>query len=148
MLLKHLLQDEQGSIGLPIRMVVLTIIGLIGFAAIVASISNAPAAPRPMYAVANISSFVLPGGTGDTPPLLLTVFDNDDNSVGGANIVVWGPSRSAAAGGVTDSGGEVVIQIANISLPVGKQEGYLSIKVMADGYLDYSDGYLVKVVKT
>ena len=142
------MQDEQGSIGLPIRMVVLTIIGLIGFAAIVASISNAPAAPRPMYAVANISSFVLPGGTGDTPPLLLTVFDNDDNSIGGANIVVWGPSRSAAAGGVTDSGGEVVIQIANISLPVGKQEGYLSVKVMADGYLDYSDGYLVKVVKT
>ena len=142
------MQDEQGSIGLPIRMVVLTIIGLIGFAAIVASISNAPAAPRPMYAVANISSFVLPGGTGDTPPLLLTVFDNDDNPIGGANVVVWGPSRSAAAGGVTDSGGEVVIQIANISLPVGKQEGYLSVKVMADGYLDYSDGYLVKVVKT
>ena len=148
MLLKRLLRDEQGSIGLPIRMVVLTIIGLIGFAAIVASISNAPAAPRPMYAVANVSSFTLPGGSGGTPPLLLTVFDNDDNSVGGANIVVWGPSRSAAAGGVTNSGGEVVIQIANISLPVGKQEGYLSVKVMADGYLDYSDGYLVKVVKT
>ena len=148
MLLKRLLRDERGSIGLPMRMVVLTIIGLIGFAAIVGSISNAPAAPRPMYAVANISSFTLPDGSGDTPPLLVTVFDNDGNQIGGANVVVWGPSRSAAAGGVTDSGGEVVLQITNISLPVGKQEGYLSIKVMADGYLDYSDGYLVKVVKT
>ena len=142
------MRDERGSIGLPMRMVVLTIIGLIGFAAIVGSISNAPAAPRPMYAVANVSSFTLPGGSGDTPPLLITVFDNDDNQIGGANVVVWGPSRSAAAGGVTDSGGEVVIQVANISLPIGKQEGYISIKVMADGYLDYSDGYLVKVVKT
>lgn len=148
MILKSLLRDERGSVGLPIRMVVLTIIGLIGFAAIVGSIANAPAAPRPMYAVANVSSFTLPDGNGDTPPLLVTVFDNDDNPIGGANIVVWGPSRSAAAGGVTDSGGEVVIQIANVSLPVGKQEGYLSIKVMADGYLDYTDGYVVKVVKT
>ena len=145
---KHFLRNEQGSVGLPMRMVVLTIIGLIGFAAIVASISNAPAAPRPMYAVANVSSFTLPNGSGDTPPLLLTIFDNDDNSIGGANVVVWGPSRSTATGGITNSDGEVVVQIANISLPVGKQEGYLSVKVMADGYLDYSDGYLVKVVKT
>ena len=148
MYLKCLLRDERGSVGLPIRMVVLTIIGLVGFAAIVGSISNAPAAPRPMYAVANVSSFTLPGGSGNTPPLLITVFDNDDNQIGGANVVVWGPSRSAAVGSVTDSGGEVVIQVANISLPIGKQEGYISIKVMADGYLDYSDGYLVKVVKT
>ena len=148
MYLKRLLRDERGSVGLPIRMVVLTIIGLVGFAAIVGSISNAPAAPRPMYAVANVSSFTLPDGSGDTPPLLITVFDNDDNQIGGANVVVWGPSRSAAAGGVTDSGGEVVLQVANISLPVGKQEGYLSIKVMADGYMDYTDGYVVKVVKT
>lgn len=148
MYLKRLLRDERGSVGLPIRMVVLTIIGLVGFAAIVGSISNAPAAPRPMYAVANVSSFTLPDGSGDTPPLLMTVFDNDDNPIGGANVVVWGPSHSAAAGGVTDSGGEVVLQVANISLPVGKQEGYLSIKVMADGYMDYTDGYVVKVVKT
>ena len=146
--LKCLIHDEHGSVGLPIRMVVLTIIGLVGFAAIVGSISNAPAAPRPMYAVANVSSFTLPDGSGDTPPLLMTVFDNDDNPIGGANVVVWGPSHSAAAGGVTDSGGEVVIQVVNISLPVGKQEGYLSIKVMADGYMDYTDGYVVKVVKT
>lgn len=148
MILKSLLRDERGSVGLPIRMVVLTIIGLIGFAAIIGSIANAPAAPRPMYAVANVSSFTLPNGSGDTPKLLITVFDNDDNQISGANVVVWGPSHSAATGGVTDSGGEVVIQVANVSLPVGKQEGYLSIKVMADGYLDYTDGYVVKVVKT
>ncbi|MCL7410651.1 MAG: carboxypeptidase regulatory-like domain-containing protein [Methanosarcinaceae archaeon] len=146
--LKSLLHNEQGSVGLPMRMVVLTIIGLIGFAAIVASISNAPTVPRPMYVVANISSFALPNDSGDTPPLLLSVFDNDDISIPDANVVVWGPSHSAAAGGVTDSGGEVVIQIANISLPVGKQEGHISVKAMADGYLDYTDIYLVKVVKT
>jgi len=148
MYLKRLLRNERASVGLPMRMVVLTIIGLIGFAAIVGSISNAPVAPRPMYAVANISSFALLNGSGDTPPLLITVFDNDDNQIGGANVIVWGPSRSAAAGGITDSGGEIVIQVGNISLPVGKQEGYLSIKVMADGYMDNTDGYLVKVVKT
>ena len=147
MTLKYLLQDERGSIGLPIRMVVLTIIGLIGFAAIVGTISSAPTAPRPMYAVANISSFTVSGDNGDTPPLLITVFDNDDNPIKGANIVVWGPSHSAAAGGVTDSNGEIVLQITNISLPVGKQEGYIPIKVMADGYLDYTDGYMVKVIK-
>ncbi len=148
MLLKCLLRDERGSVGLPMRMVVLTIIGLIGFAAIVGSISNAPAAPRPMYAVANISSFALPGGSGDTPPLLISVFDNDENPISSANVVVWGPSHSVANGDVTDHSGEVVIQIANVSLPVGKQEGYISIKVMADGYPDYSDRYLVKVLKT
>ncbi|HJH31024.1 MAG TPA: carboxypeptidase regulatory-like domain-containing protein [Methanosarcinaceae archaeon] len=146
--LKHLVPDERGSVGLPIRMVVLTIIGLVGFAAIVISISNAPTAPRPIYAVANVSTFELPGGTGDTPSLLVTVFDNDNNLISNANVVVRGPSRSTAAGGVTDYSGEIVIRITNISLPVGKQEGYLSVKVMADGYLDHTDAYTVKVVKT
>ena len=70
------------------------------------------------------------------------------DQITGANVVVWGPSRYMADSNVTDHSGEVVIQIANASLPVGKQEGYISIKVMADGYLDYSDRYLVKVLKT
>ncbi|MGP8337541.1 MAG: carboxypeptidase-like regulatory domain-containing protein [Methanosarcinaceae archaeon] len=145
---KRLIPDERGSVGLPIRIVVLTIIGLVGFAAIVASISNTPVAPRPMYAVANVNSFALPDGSGNIESLFITVFNNDDNSISNANVVVWGPSRSAAAGGVTDHNGEVVIRIDDISLPVGKQEGYLSVKVMADGYLDYTDAYFVKVVKS
>lgn len=50
MLPKKLKENEAGTIGLPIRITVLSIIGFIGFYAILSAIGSAPTPPEPMYA--------------------------------------------------------------------------------------------------
>ncbi|MEZ5334395.1 MAG: carboxypeptidase regulatory-like domain-containing protein, partial [Methanolobus sp.] len=65
--------------------------------------------------------------------------------VSGANVIVWGPCREKVVGGVTDADGKFRYQLQDISLPPGKTEAYLSVKVMEEGYLDYTNDYFVKV---
>ncbi|UGV40451.1 hypothetical protein J7W08_10330 [Methanococcoides orientis] len=144
---KNIIQDERAAIGLPIRMVVLTIIGMIGFAVIVSAIVNAPTAPRPMYATSNVTSITLSGESGNTGILEITVSNFDGEPIGGCNVVLRDPSGTVAAGGLTDSSGQVQMQLMNISLPIGKREGYITIKTMADGYLENNDEHFVKVTR-
>ncbi|NYT19121.1 MAG: carboxypeptidase regulatory-like domain-containing protein [Methanosarcinales archaeon] len=144
---KKIIQDERAAIGLPIRMVVLTIIGMIGFAVIVSSIVNAPTTPRPMYATSNVTSITISGESGNTGLLEITVSNFDGDPIGGCNVVLRDPSGTIAAGGLTDSSGQVWMQLNNISLPTGKHEGYITIKAMADGYLEHDDEHFVKVVR-
>ncbi len=83
MLPKKLKGNEAGTIGLPIRITVLSIIGFIGFYAILSAIGSAPTPPEPMYATTNISAFSLPSpesaGDGETNlSLLIKVLDNNN----------------------------------------------------------------------
>lgn len=142
-----MLDDESASVGLPIRIVVLTIIGMIGIYTILSAVTSTPFVPDTMFASSNCSSFNLTNGTGDSPYLTVNVFDNDGRPVGDANVIVWGPSREMASGGITDADGEFEYRLLNISLPQGKTEGYLSVKVMQEGYLDYNNDYFLKVKK-
>ena len=139
--------DESASAGLPIRIVVLTIIGMMGIYVIVTSIMSTPFVPGSMFAASNCSSFNMTGAVCDSPDLIVNVFDNDGKPVGGANIIVWGPAREKVVGGITDASGEFHYRLLNISLPQGKTEGYLSVKVMQEGYLDHTNEFLVKVRK-
>lgn len=142
-----MLSDDSASTGLPIRIVVLTIIGMIGIYAILSAITCTPFVPESMFAASNCSSFDITGDADDSPFLVVSVSDNDGRPVCGANVVVWGPRKEKAVGGVTDGNGEFRYQLTGISLPQGKTEGYLSVKVMEEGYLDYSSDYFVKVKK-
>ncbi|SES74264.1 hypothetical protein SAMN04488587_0744 [Methanococcoides vulcani] len=144
---KSIIQDEKAAIGLPIRMVVLTIIGMIGFAVIVSAIVNAPTAPRPMYATSNVTSITLSGEFGNSGPIEITISNFDGDPIGGCNVVLRDPSGTVASGGLTDSSGQVQMQLMNISLPTGKREGYITIKAMADGYLEHNDEHFVKVIR-
>ena len=62
MLPENLKENEAGTVGLPIRIVVLSIVGFIGFYAILSALSAAPAPAEPMYATANVSTFSLNSG--------------------------------------------------------------------------------------
>lgn len=142
-----MLSDESASVGLPIRIVVLTIIGMIGMYTILSAVMSAPFVPDSMFAASNCSSFNLSGNMSDSPDLVVSVFDNEGRPIGGANLVVWSPDKDKVAGGISDADGEFHYRLMNISLPKGKTEGYLSVKVMQEGYLDYSNEYFVRVRK-
>lgn len=144
---RSLRYNEDAAIGLPIRMVVLTTVGLIGFAAILTAVTNAPVVPRPMYAVADIASFCIPDDTGDTPIIGINLLNYDNEPISSASVIIRGPAGNTAACGMTDAGGRVELKLTDIKLPEGKNEGYISIKAMATGYMDHSERYLVKVIR-
>lgn len=153
MLPEKLRKNDAGTVGLPIRIVVLSIVGLAGFYAILSALGSAPAPPEPMYATANISSLSLPspesGRTEETNlSLLVKVFDRDSRGVGEANVILRSPDRQRAYSGITDSKGNVVVKISNPELPPGKAEGYVSIRVMRTGYIDFTSDYFVKVTRS
>lgn len=153
MLPKKLKVNEAGTIGLPIRITVLSIVGLIGFYAILSALGSAPAPPEPMYATANISEFSLPSHepgeeAGTNLSLLIKVLDQKNCGIEDANVIAWSPDRKKACSGITDLKGNVTVRIYNPELPTGKAEGYISIKVMRAGYRDFTDDYFVKVVQS
>lgn len=146
---ESLKENEKGTVGLPIRIVVLSIVGFIGFCAILSAISEAPKPPESMYAVSNISTFSLnSGGTESSFSLQISVLDREKSGVAEANVIAWSPDRKKAYSGITDSNGNVVIRISNPELPPGKAEGYISIKVMRSGYSDFNEKYFVKIKRS
>lgn len=153
MLREKFKHDEAGTLGLPIRIVVLTVVGLIGFCTILTALSNAPAPPKPMYATANMSVLSLPsteGGSNTETNLSLPVkvFDSENRGIKDANVIAWSPDRKRAYSGVTDLKGNVILKISNPELPSGKAEGYIKIKVMREGYRDFTSDYFLKVIQS
>lgn len=108
----------------------LTVVGIIGFYAILSAISNAPTPPKPMYATPNISAFSLPSSEEEiiketNLSLLVKVFDSENRGIGEANVIAWSPDRKKAYSGVTDLEGKVILKIFNPELPPGKGTGIL-----------------------
>lgn len=149
MLPENLKENEAGTVGLPIRIIVLSIVGFIGFYAILSALSAAPAPAEPMYATANISTFSLSsGGVESNFSLQISVLDRENRGVGEANVIVWSPDRNKAYSGITDPDGNVIINILNPELPAGKSEGYVAVKAMRTGYRDFSEEYFIKVKRS
>ena len=149
MLPENLKENEAGTVGLPIRIVVLSIVGFIGFYAILSALSVAPAPAEPMYAIANVSTFSLnSGGEESNFSLQISVLDRENRGVGEANVIVWSPDRQKVYSGITGPDGNVKIKILNPGLPAGKSEGYVAVKVMRTGYRDFSGEYFLKVTRS
>lgn len=126
---------------------------LIGFYAVLSALSNAPTPTKPMYATANMSVLSLPSTEGDSNKeanlsLSVKVFDSENRGIGDANVIAWSPDRKKAYSGVTDLEGNAVLKISNPELPSGKAEGYIKIKVMIEGYRDFTSDYFLKVIRS
>lgn len=141
-------QDEAAALGLPIRMVVLTIVGLAGMTVMLAALTGIQTTPGVLYVISNSTSFSMNGTTGDSPYILLKVVNSEDEPVSGASVVIWGPDHRTAKAGNTDTFGEFTFRLENMSLPTGKSEGYVAVKVIQEGYLDLDEHYLIKVTST
>lgn len=138
-------RDEEAAIGLPIRMVVLTIVGMAGMAVMLAALAGVQTTPGVLFVLSNTTSFSINGSTDDSPYIRLTVINSEDEPVPGASVVVWAPDHRTAKAGTTDAFGEFVFRLERMSLPTGKNEGYIAVKVMQNGYLDLDEQYLIKV---
>ncbi len=145
MKIRCFLRNEGAALGLPIRMVVLTIVGLAGMTVMLAALAGVQTTPGVLYVMSNTTSFSINGSTGDSPYIRLTVVNSEDEPVPGASVVVWAPDHRTAKAGTTDAFGQFVFRLEHMSLPTGKSEGYIAVKVMQEGYLDLEEQYLIKV---
>ena len=134
------------ALGLPIKMVVLTIVGMVGLAAILAVISNSEAAmPKPMHANINGSGLVILSESPDVIELPVEVVNSKDGTpVVKASVALSG--MSAVAINITDSSGDTVMKFNKNDLELKTQEGYMSLVVRSPGFRDYENEFAVKVV--
>ena len=140
-------QDETAAIGLPMRMVVLTIVGMAGLAAMIIFIGDMSLVPKTMHAdITDIddstTSSVLLANDG-IKRVTVRVTDIDGGPVVGATVVFYGLHSSAS--GVTGSNGNVLVNIDTSSFSV-PGEGYLKLSAKASGFVDYQNDFALKVV--
>jgi hypothetical protein len=134
------------AIGLPIKMVVLTIVGMVGLAAMLVFISNsADAIPKPMHANINGSSLIILSESPDLIELPVEVMNSKDGTpVEKASVTLSGMSEVAI--NITDSRGDTVIKFNKNDFKFNTQEGYLKLTVRAAGFREYENEFAVKVV--
>jgi hypothetical protein len=140
-------RDETAAIGLPIRMVVLTIIGMAGLAGMIIFIGDMSLVPKTMHAdITGIdnstTSSVLHVNNG-TKNVTVRVIDVDGGPVVGATVVFYGLHTSSS--GITDSNGNALVNI-NTSFFSVSGEGYLKLSAKASGFVDYKNDFALKVV--
>ncbi|GEM_PF-924029 len=140
-------RDETAAMGLPMRMVVLTIVGMAGLAAMVIVIGDLNLVPKTMHAdITGIdnstTSSVLHVNNG-TKNVTVRVIDIDGGPVVGATVVFYGLHTSAS--GITDSNGNALVNIDTASFSVSG-EGYLKLSAKASGFVDYQNDFALKVV--
>ncbi len=134
------------ALGLPIKMVVLTIVGMVGLAAMLSVISSSEAAmPKPMHANINGGSLIILSESPEIIDLPVEVINSKDGTaVVKASVALTG--MSAAAINVTDSNGNAVLKINKNDIELKLQEGYLMLTVRAAGFQEYENEFAVKVV--
>ncbi len=140
-------RDETAAIGLPMRMVVLTIVGMAGLAAMVIFIGDVNLVPKTMHADIigidnSATSSVLQVNSG-TKNVNVRVIDIDGVPVVGATVVIYGLHNSAS--GKTDSNGNAHVNIDTASFIVSG-EGYLKLSAKISGFVDYQNDFALKVV--
>ncbi len=134
------------ALGLPIKMVVLTIVGMAGLAAMLAFISSSESAmPEPMHANINGGSLIILSSSPEIVELPVEVINSKDGTpVVKASVVLSG--MSAAAINITNSKGDTIIKLTKSDLELKAQEGYLKLNVRAAGFREYENEFAVKVV--
>lgn len=132
--------------GLPIKMVVLTIVGMVGLAAILTVISSSEATiPKPMHANIKAGSFILLSESPEIIEVPVEVINSKDGTpVEKASVTLSG--MSAIAIDITDSNGDAVLKFNKNDLELKAQEGYLNLVVRAVGFREYENEFAVKVV--
>jgi hypothetical protein len=137
------------AIGLPIKMVVLTIVGMAGLAAMLAIIDNGQSAiPGSIHADVKSGNLIILSAFNDT--------DNIDVKVEVINSIDGTPVRKASsvlsgdgtcAVNITDDNGITILRFKKTEFDMEAIEGYLDLEVKAKGFQDYTNEYAVKLVR-
>ncbi len=152
---RRFFDNEDAVEGLPVRLIVVLVVGVIALAAMVAAVNGFK--PQKM-----MSASVIEVGGKDGNLLTITktgyaaveknwtcrvlVIDADGNPISGASVIVHG--LSGAGGGVTDKKGEAYLTKTNdVMLNANQDSGYMTLEVSAPGYNNYKNENALAVVR-
>jgi hypothetical protein len=137
------------AIGLPIKMVVLTIVGMAGLAAMLAIIDSGQSAiPGSIHADIKSGNLILLSAFNDTESIdvkVEVINSIDGTPVRKASAVLTGEGTSAV--NITDENGFTILSFKKTDFDMEAGEGYLDLEVKANGFQDYTNEYAVKLVR-
>jgi len=135
------------AVGLPIKMVVLTIVGMAGLAAMLSVIDNGQSAiPGALHAnLKGNSLIILSSSPGILEFPVEVVNSKDGTGLEKASVVLSGLNVTAI--NVTGKNGGTILWINRDDVEMDTGEGYLQLDIRASGFQDYSNEYAVKIVK-
>ncbi|HWQ95932.1 MAG TPA: hypothetical protein VN368_01030 [Candidatus Methylomirabilis sp.] len=136
------------ALGIPVKMVVLTIVGMAGLAVMLAIVDNGERAiPKPMHAYVKSNNLVILSSFNETEniDLAVEVIDSiDGTSIKKASVALSGMGTISA--GMTDDQGYAILQFKKTDFDLKAGEGYLKLEINANGFQDYSNEYAIKIV--
>ena len=137
------------AIGLPIQMVVLTIVGMAGLAAMLAIIDNGQSAiPGSIHANVMSSNLIILSAFNDSDSIdvkVEVINSIDGTTVRKASSVLTGEGTCAV--NITDENGITILRFKKTDFDMESGEGYLDLEVKANGFQDYTNEYAVKLVR-
>ncbi len=136
------------ALGIPIKIVVLTIVGMAGLAAMLVIIDNGESAiPKPIHANLKSGNLIILPAFNDTDDIDISVEVIDSiegTSVERASVALSG--LGAISVNMTDDAGFTILRFKKTDFDPKTGEGYLQLDVKANGFQDYSNEYAVKIV--
>jgi hypothetical protein len=136
------------ALGLPIKLVVLTIVGMAGLAAMLDFITASERAiPEPMHAVVERGEIIILSESNTTVKISVAVMNSRDGTpVNKASVALSG--LKAAAVNITDNEGKALLMFNKTDFDLKGNEGYLALNVKAGGFQDYTSEFAVKIVRS
>jgi hypothetical protein len=136
------------ALGIPVKIVVLTIVGMAGLAAMLVIIDNGEnAIPKSLHADLKSSNIIILPAFNDTEDINMEVEVIDTiegTSVEKASVALSG--LGAICVNMTDNDGYTILRFKRNDFDLKAGEGYLQLDVKANGFQDYSNEYAVKIV--
>ena len=140
------IKNKKAVIGLPMRLTVSLIIGVVALAAILSFITNPCIFPDKM--IVTINPMVNYISSGNNHAMFnLTIFVNESNGHPIKDALVLIKGLGGIATGYTDVNGKTVVNI-DVALHEGVNEGYLDINVKAPCYETFIQGDMIKIVRS
>lgn len=147
--------DERGVEGLPVRLIVVLVVGVIALSSMVAAVNSFKPPKTLTAAVTEVSSkdgnLLQVSNTGEgavtkTWTCYVNVTDDKGNPVSGASVIVHG--LGGAGSGVTNTKGVAYISKTNdIRLNANQNIGYMTLEVNAPGFYQYKNENALAVVR-
>lgn len=155
--MRKMLNDEKGVEGLPVRLIVVLVVGVIALAAIVAMLGTVKPQKSMTATVMTIQSN--PGNTLTITATgaeekkiasyncIVRVTDTKDGGpVSGASVVIYG--LGSAASGTTGSDGNATISsTSGATLNENQNSGYLTLEANTAGYSNFKNENAIVVVR-
>lgn len=152
---KNIIKDERGVEGLPVRLIVVLVVGVIALAAMVAAMNGFKPEKSLSASIVNVNGKqgnllrVSSSGAGEVEKswnCTIKVTDEKGDPIDGASVIVHG--LYGAGSDVTDKDGVARLNNTNgIKLNANQYTGYMTLEVSATGYHTYKNENALAVIR-